>query len=57
MNQDTLPQAFEEVIDQTLKVPVPVFHKNHETGKEDFYFMKLNNSRMILLSMIHYMIC
>ena len=41
MNQDTLPQAFEEVIDQTLKVPVPVFHKNHETGKEDFYFMKL----------------
>ena len=27
MNQDTLPQAFEEVIDQTLKVPVPVFHK------------------------------
>ena len=41
MNQDTLPQAFEEVIDQTLKVPVPVFHKNHEIGKEDFYFMKL----------------
>lgn len=41
MNQDTLLQAFEEVIDQTLKVPVPVFHKNHETGKEDFYFMKL----------------
>ena len=21
---------------------LPVFHKNHETGKEDFYFMKLN---------------
>ena len=41
MNQDTLPKAFEEVITQSLEEPVPVFHKNHETGKEDFYFMKL----------------
>ncbi|MEN0324226.1 NFACT family protein [Staphylococcus aureus] len=22
--------------------PTPIFHKNHETGKEDFYFIKLN---------------
>lgn len=42
MTQDTLPEAYDEVIAET-KLPVsPVFHINHETGKEDFYFMKLN---------------
>lgn len=41
MTTETLPKAYDEVINQTLKTPVPIFHKNHETGKEDFYFMKL----------------
>ena len=27
---------------ETKATPQPVFHKNHETGKEDFYFMKLH---------------
>ncbi|HCG76000.1 MULTISPECIES: Rqc2 family fibronectin-binding protein [Staphylococcus] len=42
MTQDTLPEAYDEVMAETLLAPVPLFHKNHETGKEDFYFMKLN---------------
>lgn len=41
MTQDTLPEAYDEVMAETLLAPVPLFHKNHETGKEDFYFMKL----------------
>jgi hypothetical protein len=27
---------------ETLEAPTPVFHKNHQSGKEDFYFMTLN---------------
>lgn len=42
MTQDTLPEAYDEVMAETQLSPTPVFHKNHETGKEDFYFMKLN---------------
>lgn len=42
MTQDTLPEAYDEVMAETTLTPTPVFHKNHETGKEDFYFMKLN---------------
>ena len=42
MTQETLPDAFDEVMTETKSAPTPVFHKNHETGKEDFYFMKLN---------------
>ncbi|MDW3986931.1 NFACT family protein [Staphylococcus saprophyticus] len=42
MTNDTLPEAFDEVINEINHTPTPVFHKNHETGKEDFYFMKLN---------------
>lgn len=42
MTQDTLPEAYDEVMAETTSTPTPVFHKNHETGKEDFYFMKLN---------------
>lgn len=42
MTAETLPAAFDEVIAQTKLPATPVFHKNHETGKEDFYFMKLN---------------
>lgn len=41
MTTQTLPEAFDEVMDETKAAPQPVFHKNHETGKEDFYFMKL----------------
>lgn len=41
MTTQTLPEAFDEVMAETKAVPQPVFHKNHETGKEDFYFMKL----------------
>ena len=41
MTQETLPEAFDEVMVETTAVPTPVFHKNHDTGKEDFYFMKL----------------
>ncbi|MHB7942471.1 Rqc2 family fibronectin-binding protein [Staphylococcus capitis] len=42
MTQDTLPEAYDEVMAETQLSPTPVFHKNHETGKEDFYFMQLN---------------
>ncbi|BFL68055.1 Rqc2 family fibronectin-binding protein [Staphylococcus capitis] len=42
MTQDTLPEAYDEVMAETTLTPTPVYHKNHETGKEDFYFMKLN---------------
>ena len=42
MTQETLPDAFDEVMTETKSASTPVFHKNHETGKEDFYFMKLN---------------
>ncbi|WP_336821823.1 NFACT family protein [Staphylococcus capitis] len=42
MTQDTLSEAYDEVMAETTLTPTPVFHKNHETGKEDFYFMKLN---------------
>lgn len=42
MTQDTIPEAYDEVMAETQLSPTPVFHKNHETGKEDFYFMKLN---------------
>ncbi|WP_369017001.1 NFACT family protein [Staphylococcus pseudintermedius] len=42
MTTQTLPEAFDEVMAETKATPQPVFHKNHETGKEDFYFMKLH---------------
>ncbi|MDG0843312.1 NFACT family protein [Staphylococcus equorum] len=42
MTAQTLPEAFDTVIEETKGEPTPVFHKNHETGKEDFYFIKLN---------------
>lgn len=41
MTSDTLPAAYDEVMAETKLEPVPIFHKNHETGKEDFYFMRL----------------
>jgi len=42
MTNETLPAAYDTIIDEINAPPTPVFHKNHETGKEDFYFMKLN---------------
>lgn len=42
MTTETLPEAYDEVMAETLKDVRPVFHKNHDTGKEDFYFMHLN---------------
>ena len=42
MTTETLPEAFDSVMNETKELPSPVFHKNHETGKEDFYFMHLN---------------
>ncbi|MFW2434273.1 Rqc2 family fibronectin-binding protein [Staphylococcus cohnii] len=42
MTTETLPEAFDSVMNETKELPTPVFHKNHETGKEDFYFMYLN---------------
>ncbi|MGX0712560.1 putative ribosome quality control (RQC) complex YloA/Tae2 family protein [Staphylococcus simulans] len=41
MTTETLPAAFDEVMEETKLKPVPIFHKNHETGKEDYYFMRL----------------
>ncbi|MCY1038107.1 NFACT family protein [Staphylococcus nepalensis] len=41
MTTETLPEAFDIVMGETKETPTPVFHKNHETGKEDFYFMNL----------------
>ncbi|MDW8564768.1 MULTISPECIES: Rqc2 family fibronectin-binding protein [Staphylococcus] len=42
MTTQTLPEAFDEVLEEIQGEPTPVFHKNHESGKEDFYFMKLD---------------
>ncbi|MGW7830673.1 Rqc2 family fibronectin-binding protein [Staphylococcus xylosus] len=42
MTTQTLPEAFDEVLEEIQGDPTPVFHKNHESGKEDFYFMKLD---------------
>lgn len=42
MTTQTLPEAFDEVLGEIQGEPTPVFHKNHESGKEDFYFMKLD---------------
>ncbi|MBA8770797.1 Rqc2 family fibronectin-binding protein [Staphylococcus coagulans] len=42
MTSETLPEAYDEVISETTMPSQPVFHKNHETGKEKFYFMKLH---------------
>ncbi len=42
MTSETLPEAYDEVISETTMPSQPVFHKNHETGKEEFYFMKLH---------------
>ncbi|UEX89376.1 Rqc2 family fibronectin-binding protein [Staphylococcus ratti] len=41
MTAQTLPEAFDEVLAEIDQTPHPIFHKNHETGKEDFYFMDL----------------
>ncbi|NHM92532.1 MULTISPECIES: NFACT family protein [Staphylococcus] len=41
MTPQTLPVAFDEVLQDIDHTLTPVFHKNHETGKEDFYFMTL----------------
>ncbi|WP_436951253.1 Rqc2 family fibronectin-binding protein [Staphylococcus xylosus] len=43
MTTQTLPEAFDEVLEEIQGEPTPVFHKNHESGKEDFYFMKLDH--------------
>lgn len=42
MTTQTLPEAYDEVLHDIDQAPTPVFHKNHETGKEDFYFMMLS---------------
>ncbi|WP_436952352.1 Rqc2 family fibronectin-binding protein [Staphylococcus shinii] len=42
MTTQSLPEAFDEVLEEIQGEPTPVFHKNHESGKEDFYFMKLD---------------
>lgn len=42
MTTQTLPESFDEVLEEIQGEPTPVFHKNHESGKEDFYFMKLD---------------
>ncbi|MEB8126300.1 fibronectin-binding domain-containing protein [Staphylococcus succinus] len=42
MTAQTLPEAFDTVMAETNEAATPIFHKNHETGKEDFYFMQLN---------------
>lgn len=43
MTSSTLPEAFDEVMAETKLPPTPIFHKNHETGKEDFYFIKFKS--------------
>ncbi len=42
MTSETLPEAYDEVMSETTMPSQPIFHKNHETGKEEFYFMKLH---------------
>lgn len=42
MTAQTLPEAFDTVMAETNEAATPIFHKNHETGKEDFYFMQLS---------------
>ena len=41
MTKDTLPEAFDEVMAETTTPASPVYVKHPETGKEDFYFMPL----------------
>ncbi|MBV5190207.1 hypothetical protein BUY15_03080 [Staphylococcus chromogenes] len=41
MTTTTLPEAYDEVLAEIDEPAKPVFHKNHDTGKEDFYFMDL----------------
>ena len=41
MTTHTLPEAYDEVLAEIDYPAKPIFHKNHETGKEDFYFMDL----------------
>ncbi|MBI5974554.1 Rqc2 family fibronectin-binding protein [Staphylococcus canis] len=55
MTSQTLPDAFNEVMAETQAPVSPVFHKNHETGKEDFYFMKLQqfNDDMVQYDSLH----
>ena len=42
MTSSTLPEAFDEVMAETKLPPTLFFIKIMETGKEDFYFIKLN---------------
>lgn len=41
MTTTTLPEVYDEVLAEIDEPAKPVFHKNHDTGKEDFYFMDL----------------
>ena len=43
MNQSTLVEAFDEVINEVKEEPKPVIYNNHSTGKEVFYFMPLHS--------------
>ncbi|MGV3243757.1 Rqc2 family fibronectin-binding protein [Staphylococcus sp. 11261D007BR] len=58
MTTQTLPEAFNEVMADIQQPVSPVFHKNHETGKEDFYFMKLQqfNDDMIEYDSLHHLL-
>lgn len=42
MNQTTLVEVFDEVINDVQKEPTPVIYSDEETGKEIFYFMPLH---------------
>ncbi|PTI81640.1 hypothetical protein BU098_09690 [Staphylococcus xylosus] len=55
MTTQTLPEAFDEVLEEIQGEPTPVFHKNHESGKEDFYFMKLDQfyDDIVLYNSLH----
>lgn len=51
MTNETLPLAYDEVMQQTYNQPQPIFHKNHETGKEDFTLCRCYNFQMMYLNM------
>lgn len=43
MNQETLVEAFNEVMDEVQQSPKPVIYSDDSTGKEIFYFMPLHS--------------
>src|SRR5699024_12118632 len=49
MTTETLQEAFDSVMGETKEKTTPVSHKNNEKGKEDYYFMKLEQYCIVVV--------